>query len=534
MNASTKLCFAFLCLILAGCQHSSMTISLDIYKDSPEPAVLLTPVDLMESRAATDELIKVATAFAADRKKLAEDLFDAYKAVWIFTGNDASDLAILQSQKQAYIDKNDQLFKTFEEVFPQAVSAFQSYEVDYIHIEKQFPPQENETYSQQQVRKHKMARALRKSLMNLYIQTEKLDQSYKDLIASIDSDFKLASHWELVAQGNLSDASLAYSRKVAQQNGTLDTYYGNAEKLRAEVGKLQETIARLAKEQGLRVKAGANVKVAGPRQPEFGESVRTVARAMSSVPLNLPDNSVAIYKATLHIRRIARMNSQIDRFQDAGDPVWRLIAERTDECLVKQNGGSKKQASGDKKPMNDTGAEADGNTGRKVKKDCDDRWSREFTRTYFYAEGNSSVVVVRDTPKTFRVQRSTNDPANLIKGQLQASRAIADAAITVAGAASGLTLDMPAKGGSGDTPADSPAPVRSFQDGSDFAERKASAEAESRTRKSVMKSLERRLSRILANAARQKDGKLSESELRDIGGLLKASQVLFAPANSVD
>jgi hypothetical protein len=94
------------------------------------------------------------------------------------------------------------------------------------------------------------------------------------------------------------------------------------------------------------------------------------------------------------------LNSQLDRLQIASSPVWRIVTD----------------------PKNNK------------------KWNTEFSETYFYAEGNAGVVVVRDSPIKYRMQEASNNPAALVQAQLQVSRAVADAAIQMAGAATGVPL----------------------------------------------------------------------------------------------
>jgi len=49
---------------------------------------------------------------------------------------------------------------------------------------------------------------------------------------------------------------------------------------------------------------------------------------------------------------------------------------------------------------------------------------------------------VRDSPISFRLQRASNNPTNLVNSQLQISRAIGNAAISVATAATGFPLSL--------------------------------------------------------------------------------------------
>lgn len=94
------------------------------------------------------------------------------------------------------------------------------------------------------------------------------------------------------------------------------------------------------------------------------------------------------------------LNSQLERLQNPGDPVWRVV------------------------------------TAKENKK----KWNKQFSKIYFFAEGNSGVVIVRDSPMDYRVQEGANNPAALVQAQLGVSRAIADAAIQIAGATAGIPI----------------------------------------------------------------------------------------------
>ncbi|PRO71983.1 hypothetical protein C6Y40_18850 [Alteromonas alba] len=83
----------------------------------------------------------------------------------------------------------------------------------------------------------------------------------------------------------------------------------------------------------------------------------------------------------------------IDRLQDVGDPVWRTITN----------------------PLNEH------------------HWNKKVSKTFVKAQGDTSMVIVRDNPLHFRAHHVRNDPSALIKGQLEIARAIGDAALTIAG-----------------------------------------------------------------------------------------------------
>ncbi|MEI8631514.1 hypothetical protein P4S72_04080 [Vibrio sp. PP-XX7] len=96
------------------------------------------------------------------------------------------------------------------------------------------------------------------------------------------------------------------------------------------------------------------------------------------------------------------LNSQLARLQNAGSPIWRVVAD----------------------PVNEK------------------RWNTKFSETYFKAEGEAGVVVVRDSPIQYRVQQAHNNPAALVEAQLQISRAVANTAIQIAGYNVRCTYDL--------------------------------------------------------------------------------------------
>lgn len=104
--------------------------------------------------------------------------------------------------------------------------------------------------------------------------------------------------------------------------------------------------------------------------------------------------------------------TQIDKIQDFGHKNWKVIASNSKN---------------------------------------DNNWNTEFSKTYFEAQGNSSIVLVRDSPVYFRPQTVNNDPSSLIQSQLKVTRATVGLAISIGSALSGINLDD-ADVGVGSTP----------------------------------------------------------------------------------
>lgn len=98
----------------------------------------------------------------------------------------------------------------------------------------------------------------------------------------------------------------------------------------------------------------------------------------------------------------------LDRLQDAADPMWRIVTQKR----------------------------------------FDEYWNSALATNFFEAQGNSGVVVVRDSPIHYRIQRGNNNPTALVQSQLRISRALTDAAIEIAGTATGVPIKLPNSGGS--------------------------------------------------------------------------------------
>jgi len=214
---------------------------------------------------------------------------------------------------------------------------------------------------------------------------------------------------------------------------------------------------------------------------ELSKALGTSLSALSTLPLapSLPTNAQAV-QATLATS--ADLND-IDRAQDPADPFWRALTD-------------------------------DGNATQ---------WNPAFATNYFYAEGNSSVVVVRDTPISYRVQMGKNNPTALVEGQLAISRAVADAAIEIAGAASGVKLPVPtAKGASASAPEKTQASV-------DLAGQTAELDAKTALRRQAMVTLEARLRDLRKRIEQSPDDATRQTLLKELAGVLSGNALVFKP-----
>jgi hypothetical protein len=188
------------------------------------------------------------------------------------------------------------------------------------------------------------------------------------------------------------------------------------------------------------------------------------------------------------------LHSQLDRLQDPADPMWRIVTA----------------------PENAT------------------RWNTQFSKTHFYSEGNNSVVVVRDSPMSFRVQQGNNNPSALVESQLHISRAVANGAIAIAGAAIGAP-GLPGLSPSPSNPAPSSpgaAPAEPPMD--DLAVSKARNDRVAAVRAGALKNLQTNLAALRTDFSRLKDDKKSDPArqglLRKMQAIIEGHQPLFETA----
>lgn len=137
-----------------------------------------------------------------------------------------------------------------------------------------------------------------------------------------------------------------------------------------------------------------------PSFTSFKDSFNMLSSVFAELPINLTLESRATDLAKF-VQDKNFLFSQLDRVQDFGNEDWKHIAQFMD---------------------------------------TEGFWKREFTSTKFEAEGNSSIVLVRDSPVNFRPQQVNNDPSALIQSQLQISRATTGLALNVAGALGGFDV----------------------------------------------------------------------------------------------
>lgn len=175
------------------------------------------------------------------------------------------------------------------------------------------------------------------------------------------------------------------------QRRTFETQVARAREKLAVVASLLEELQEVGAD--LSVVAIERVRdAAGSDDEPATDLLRSVAIAASNVGPPLLETAAPGANAAFY-------TSQIDRIQDPADPAWRVVTA----------------------PENR------------------DRWQQWLSKTEFYAEGDSSVVMVRERPGHFRVQRGTNNPTALIQGQLRINRALASGVIDIFASVAGVS-----------------------------------------------------------------------------------------------
>lgn len=468
-----RVILALVLLATGGCASTRLTVNLDLYRDDARGILVdLTPARIAQLTVALSAAETDVDQLAKDRIDLAMAMTDTYEAV----------RKLLAAARGQVYDPNSRAVATAREY----LGAYRA-EVDR---------QRQETHAKLQAARQRLddyVRLQQAGAGSLQTPEAQALQAIGDASRALakmggplgtDFEKSLVELWPVVIRSVSAD-----NLKALESADTLTSL----EEFRGQVANLGQQLERL-RLRGRRVPLEVTRTLAGAlkdAQPDPGRlkaSIDQVARAMTAVPasLGLDDRGAA----ALHdlVLSSTLLSSQIDRLQDPADPVWRAITAPESES----------------------------------------RWNTTFAETYFYSEGNNSVVIVRDTPFSFRVQRGTNNPAALVQGQLQISRAVANAAIAVAGAAAGVPVPkLPGAGGA--------APAANADDGGTEAEalakRKATVERQAALRAAVVAGLRRQLGPLRAQLDRTDAGNRAavDAILSQMRSVLEAHETALAP-----
>ena len=511
-------------VLSAGCASNKIVLSLDLYRE--EVTVPPTQAQLSGYLRDLETVSDDALALAEDRKELAREMANVYFALLETVATARRGAATRPSPRilaageeflRDYEDKVDAKAEEVRQLAAEAAGAVRAYSRQ----------RERDATSSADKRDPRPATqpAEPLSLAQMNQKLQAVATAAEELSGDLGTDFEawLIDNWNEITRSARTDvlAKLSDEKTAKEAAPALRAVQGAAAGLRAKLQKLE------ARGRLVATRATAQLDAARrPREARDARAMVTNARTVFAAALSgakavqtpglKPDSA----RATQRLESVA----DLERLQDPADPVWRTLAD----------------------PVNE------------------EKWTKQFTRTFFYAEGNSSTVIVRDAVNSFRVQNGRNNPAALIKGQLEISRAVANAAIEVAGAASGIPVgsltkiptrkpktgpETPSDTAPGETPADEDASdddsgtddtASTGTSAEDLARRQATVERQRDVRRQALRNLERSLGSLrgefaaLPDKEEDADKKRRQALLGRLQSTLKAHQAIFAAPPAED
>ena len=505
--------------LLTGCATSELTVRVDLYDEDPRFVAPMTPEQVAEQVANLERLRAAAQDKTSQRRYLAEASVQMY--------NDTR--APLFNSPVRYTTELDDYRKAADsaqtdlgKVIDTAITALEKYATDYQtayeSARRDFQRCENERLGGQSkafvdapaadakveslvpVGERPLASQCWLSEKSKFV--ERLDDEW--VVRRLPIELRAE---EAKARGAVAKAAAGYASFAAPVRNSFvvdwaglraDLYDAlehsstDAERLsgaRRAVHGLNVRLASLAEAANLVPKSEIAEAVESDARGSatgLSRSTMKIAIELESLRGALPEDASAQTALSGLVRSSSRFAELIDRLQDAGDPVWRTVTN----------------------PANDA------------------HWNTMITESGFFAQGKSNVVIVRQDAMRYDIHEGTNDPAALVRAQLEISRAVANAAINVAGAATGIKVPG---GGTkpGDPAADDAAAATSDANKAEaFAKRKAKAEEEERARQTAMRGLSMELNNILLNIAGGGDAVLASQRAR-LMSLLKAYRDLL-------
>ncbi|AYM87570.1 hypothetical protein [Pseudoalteromonas agarivorans] len=482
-----KLLPMFVVMLLVGCANSSLKMELSIYKDDPLFKNVLTQDDIKPAKAYLNFLEDELDPLTNKQLELAKDSYVLFLNYWMAQGvvetkkcgldfDDAarsSQLSAMEPLRTRLVSYQRRIEEAKSEVILRLKQAYSTYG----RLDKMLPSELDEidftdsSYIGQVQRQQRLQQTLS-------IEISRVLQALDVLVKGNDHVFYKSTkdRWGKIQKLIESD--------------DYKTYLNQAD--RDDLSQTLETTAKkfIQFDSGLvvlrsEIKAGALLVI------DYNEP----AALVSSMMENPTVYAISAKKESDMLRAVDLLNSQLDRLQNASSPIWRIVTDP----------------------------------------DNAEKWNTEFSETHFYAEGNSGVVVVRDSPIKYRVQEATNNPAALVQAQLQVSRAVADAAIQIAGASTGVPLVSAAQTGEKISKADN----TSFQEQTDtLVIKKAKINAQKRIYLRSIDAIEgnidsylRQLKELTPKDARSSNDQVEINALsKRIFEFLKAQEKLVAQA----
>jgi predicted HTH domain antitoxin len=529
---------------LGGCAYSHLQVSIDLYDEDPRFTPPLSPEDAVKLQENIENLRQAALDRTSERKFLATASRDIFIDTWKRAQGSEGVANQVDSDYRGYIASVDLAFQALEPKLDTAAGEVTSY---LTHYQKAY---KDAAASFKACETYRVTSRNTDSINNsppddchvseLTKKVERLDQewvlrrlpvtlrteeatvrfkiaqavsayhSFSSPTATVQTSAPLVpastderNQWPKRERGTAADSSapvratgafvidwvqlrakLNLMIEAAQLGGMRDRYA----KLSLAIQSFNAGMASLAATSKLisRDEIARELTRSSTQSPSsLLDSSIKIALELDSLRTNLPDNASAQTALAGLARNSTQFAEVIDRLQDTGNPVWRIVTDPSNE----------------------------------------EHWNKSPANTDFYAEGKSSVVLVRNDPMRFDVHDATNNPTALIKGQLEISRAVANAAISVASASTGIPAPQPPAAGA--KTSDTSTTASAGNDAATaFATRKATADEAANLRDRQIRGLDLELSATLAALSAGPD-KVPANQKSRLDALLNAYKTMF-------
>ncbi len=405
-------------LLLGGCSSAKMSIRVDLYDEDPRVELPMTPrkarslvTDLRMLEAEATEAVEV-------RRKAATNAVDVFSSAWNALNGKRVTTKKLRRRSGKYVKRLDASHRAFCSKSHAAVECLRGYvalyQSEFSKLDDKRREENNavepfsrkrQPYAGDEETVRSLRNVMRGAQMDAFDLVSDAVASYRDLA----SGPLFAVNWSTLQ--HLLNAQIL-SAKIADDHDSMDDHdrvhflVHLGATLKADIGLLASRIdGRLA---------GPTGQLRSPYVPTTlpGAAV-DLTNEVATLRNDLPESATSRAALSGLVQGTSRVTELVDRLQDAGDPIWRIVTD----------------------PENEK------------------HWNKQFSKTYFFAIGNSGVVVVRDNPMRLRTQDASNNPRKLVGGQLGIVRSLANAAISIAGAASGIPTEFLASSKTGSTTA---------------------------------------------------------------------------------
>jgi hypothetical protein len=533
--------------LITGCASTQLEVAIDVYDEDPRFSPPMGPDEANVLIENIERLHQAAVEKTSQRKFLATGSYRLYMSVWNAAGANRTEACEVDRSYEGYLrnvsaalaDLEPQLSYAattvssyvykYEEEYEKAATDFSDCETyritghnseggktrpkdcrvsDEGNIDKKVTHLGNEWVLRQ------LPDSLRAEESQVRRVVQEAIAAYRAFASSVATVSELAG-----SNGQSQDQCAPIASKGIVQPGEIGAFYIDWATLRGRLNlQLQAAQVRKvkAKEQALilalqNLNAGtialaqasngippdeiASATASGnnPSKSGLEDSVTKIALELEALRGNLPENASAQTALAELVRSSSSFAELIDRLQDAGNPVWRIVTDPANEA----------------------------------------HWNKGPLNTNFYAQGKASVVMVRNDPMRFDVHDASNNPTALIKGQLEITRSIASAAISIAGAATGLPA-VGAAANSSAKPANAganpPTTAPSTDTSNDLVKRKATAEQNAQLRAREIRGLSLELSTINAGLAKPNDP-VSDATKARVNALVSAYKAAFEPSS---